>query len=329
MRYAILTVLGMAVAIAGYAPSRKEILTMNLISLKCRFALSLFLVALVVLVVPAFPQATGPCVNQSPRQVVFDRNRTTPPAQGLDYNFISASPLVQRSSEEQIQYQGHTLYRCDKHYHVPVENIQGCSDESVNRSTPSAPLPIDQWIEIHTVYASEVSTTGKCATGLDHDLECCLKPPFVVIGSSAKVAATDSPLAYSDWVEWSGSTTGKDDATGCKPVPAEWHFGLGCNVTMTPKTIEDLGKAHPARPVQSPQRVSVDLTLLPLANTEPNKTCRAIATTSINSNAEADRVCPGVCRNPLNKSYVVNGHSVWRPVNGGAVCECCALDRPQ
>jgi hypothetical protein len=116
---------------------------MNLILLRPRLSLPAFLfVSILTVATPAFMQGqqADPCVNQSPRQVVFDQNRTSPPAQGLDYNFFSRSPLVQRNSEEQIKYQGHTLYRCDKHFHIPVENIQGCAEEKVDKRTPDNPV---------------------------------------------------------------------------------------------------------------------------------------------------------------------------------------------
>ncbi|HEY2171367.1 MAG TPA: hypothetical protein VGJ30_17205 [Candidatus Angelobacter sp.] len=305
---------------------------MNLILLRPRLSLpALLFVSILTAATSAFMQGqqADSCVNQSPRQVVFDRNRTSPPAQGLDYNFFSTSPLVQRTSEEQIKYQGHTLYRCDKHFHIPVENIQGCAQERVDKRTPDNPLPIDQWLEIHTVYAAVVSRTGQCESGLDHDLACCIVPPFVVLGYSAKIAGADSHPLH-DLVEWSGSRTGKDDPTGCRELPAQWNFQLGCDATVTRLSLQPIGKAHFAREKQSPNRVSVDLTLLPLHATEPNNTCRFVQTGAIANDAEADKVCPGVCRNPLNKAFkAANGHVVWHPSDGGAVCQCCALDRPQ
>jgi hypothetical protein len=305
---------------------------MNLILRRPGQSLPVFLlVSILTVAMPAFMQGqqVDPCVNQSPRQVVFDQNRTSPPEQGLDYNFFSASPLVQRTSEEQIKYQGHTLYRCDKHFHIPVENIQGCAEEKVDKRAPDNPLPVGQWLEIHTVYAAVVSRTGQCESGLDHDLACCTAPPFVVLGYSAKIASADAHPPH-DLVEWSGSRTGKDDSTGCRELPAQWNFQLGCDATVTRLSLQPIGKAHFAREKQSPNRVSVDLTLLPLHATEPNNTCRFVKTGAIANDAEADKVCPGVCRNPLNQAFkAANGHVVWHPSDGGAVCQCCALDRPQ
>jgi len=137
-------------------------------------------------------------------------------------------------------------------------------------------------------------------------------------------------LTLHDLVEWSGSRTGKDDPTGCRELPAQWNFQLGCDATVTRLSLQPIGKAHFAREKQGPNRVSVDLTLLPLHATEPNNTCRFVKTGAIANDAEADKVCPGVCRNPLNKAFkAANGHVVWHPSDGGAECQCCALDRPQ
>ena len=323
---------------------------MDLNSLKFRFSLvSLFLIApILTLVTPAFtqsPQPQGPCVNQSPRQIVFDQTRQTPPAQGVDYNFTSTIPLVNVDppNPEVIQYQAHTLQRCDQHYHYPVENIQGCSTDTkgtqpaeTKKNEPGPPPPLGQWIEMHTVYAAEISTTGECASGLDHDLRCCLKPPFVVLAFHAKVETKDFlPPRPTDSVEWSGSRTGKDDSTGCRELPAFWHFALSCQATLTQGYLEHIGAPHYARAAQSPNRVSTDLTFVPAEGTpvDPTKTCRSIKTESILNTAAANRICPGVCRSPLNQPSMIYGHVNWTQYgsqkNGYAVCVCCPLDRPQ
>ena len=315
---------------------------MNLTALRCRFRLSALLLAAAVLgpAAPAIsqasqPQSPGPCVNQSPRQIVFDQSRQTPPEQGMDYNFTSTVPLMAMvPNVPEILYQQHTLKLCDQHYHYPVENIQGCSNAKkearpveASAKDPVPPPPLGQWIELHTVFAAEVSTTGECSSGHDHDLQCCLKPPFVVLASQAKVAHENfDPPNPKDSAEWSGSRTGKDDSTGCRELPAFWHFDLTCAATITQRSLDSIGPPHFARAVQSPNRVSVDLTFVPAAGApvDPAKTCRAIRTAPIENPAAASRICPGVCRNPLN---LWNGS--WKNYDGYATCTCCPLTRPQ
>jgi hypothetical protein len=144
---------------------------------------------------------------------------------------------------------GQRLWRCDQHYHVPIETPQGCP-------------PQGDWVEVHTVYAAVVSRHD-C---LDENLTCCLLGPFVVRGFSAKVTSggnvppiippTGRPLA-----EWSGSNTGPDqDPNICKPVAAQWSFRLGCGFNVPRNQLP--GKPHGARPLQSGDRVSKDLTLV-------------------------------------------------------------------
>jgi len=297
--------------------------------------------AALLLLAPATaqPQSRGPCVDQSPRQVQFDMTRETPPAQGEDYNFSSTVPLaaIAPGEPKEITYQQHPLERCDRHYHIPVENTQLCPGErklpptsSGNKKEPGPPRPGD-WVEMHTVYAAEVSTTGECATFGDHALRCCLKPPFVVLAFSAQVQDKDFVPPPAAVAEWFGSTTGEDDATGCKPTPAFWHFNLGCQATFTPAFLEHIGHPHSAREPQSPNRVSTDLTYLPPAGTPVNspQTCRPIRTAPIADNAAADRICPGVCKSPLNQPLRINGHVKWEPKDGYALCTCCPLNRPQ
>jgi hypothetical protein len=291
----------------------------------------MFLVCLLTFVAPAVaqpaPSPQGTCINQSPRKVKFDPTRTSPPSQGEDYNFVSPAPVVETSTPNpaRIKYQGRELELCDRHYHIPVENIQGCTDEKADkRPNGSGPPPVGQWVEIHNVYAREASHAGECAHGHDHELKCCLKPPFVVVGSSALIADHDAPPAFVDFSEWAGSATSEDPVTGCNATPAEWHFGLSCQARLTPATLERSvgGKAHPARTLQGPNRVSGDLTLV--GSNYSTAACRDVRRDSIANNDAAQKICPGVCKWPLNR---FSGQ--WTNKEGYAVCNCCPLDRPQ
>jgi hypothetical protein len=328
---------------------------MNLTALRCSFRLSTLLLAAAGfgLAAPAFSQsspaqaspaqasptqaspAQGACVNQSPRQIVFNQSRQTPPAQGMDYNFTNTVPLVTRVSNlPQIMYQEHLLKLCDQHYHSPVENVQGCSNKTkdtplaeMKEKNPVSSPPLGGWVEIHTVFARAVSTSGECASGHDHDLACCLVPPFVVVATQAKVANEDfDPPNPKDSAEWSGSRTGRDDETGCRDLPAFWHFDLTCAATITQRSLDSIGHPHFARDPQPPNRVSTDLTFVPASGTpvDPAKTCRAIRTAPIENPAAASRICPGVCRSPLN---LWSGS--WKNYDGYATCTCCPLTRPQ
>lgn len=99
-----------------------------------------------------------------------------------------------------IVYEGQTLVRCDQHYHVPVENTQGCIGEKEGTLPPPGQTPREgQWVEIHTVYAPHLSSRPDCADALDHNLECCEGTPIVVRGFSARVADNPSagPLSFS------------------------------------------------------------------------------------------------------------------------------------
>jgi hypothetical protein len=281
----------------------------------------LFLVSLSTWTVMAQKAAVStPCVNQSPRQVKFDPNRLDAPEQGKDYNFVSNIPLVDTSGNT-IVYQRKTLVLCDRHYHIPVENIQGCPNETAG--TPTNPPPIGQWVEVHTVYALEASTTGECAVGHDHELKCCLKPPFVVVGYSALIADHDA-FPAGDHAEWAGSATKEDPATGCNSTPAEWHFALGCQNRLTQTALQRLvgGKPHKARDVQGPDQVSSDLTLVG-SDSSVKAACRNVSTQPI-PEALATRICPGVCKWPLNQFT-----GTWKNEGDHAVCQCCPLPRPQ
>lgn len=284
------------------------------------------------------------CINQSPRNVEYKPAVGAPPAPGLDYNFWSTVPVVVTSKEvpTTIRYQGQTLKLCDQHYHVPVENIQGCPHETEGElPPPGKPPDVGQWIEVHTVYALEVDESNPdCATKPDQNLACCKKPPFVVRGFSAKVARSSSgspsvPLIITPenarpLVEWSGSNTSPDDSTGCKPLPAQWNFNLGCQFEVPQNELNPgIFKAHGARPVQPPNRVSPDMTLVGNDVELKNGTCREVRTDPIKSAAIAHQDCAIACRPPLStfdgnwKNFPNNDNPQY------ALCTCCAPNRPQ
>jgi len=322
---------------------------MNTARLKGEFSLLApsLVAAILTCATPLFPQSPdpqGPCINQSPRTVNFDQTRTSPPAQGLDYDFVSRTPLVAiplSPPTDTITYQRLELHLCDRHYHVPVENVQGCPNEKKDlrgadkKANELGPLPPGQWIEVHTVYAAEVSKDEKCKEGYDHGLKCCTAPPFVVLGYSAQIGDSDHLPGPGDVTEWVGSAT-SEVASRCNPVPAQWRFALGCKTTLTPEYVERSigGEAHSARRLQTPNNLSSDLAFVPAQGSSPSdvtaKTCRLIQTSSIVNTAAADRICPGVCQSPLGKAYrLPDGHVDWKKNAQGAVCICCPLDRPQ
>lgn len=295
-----------------------------------------FLVAVTLLLVVAAAvrgnsQTTCP-VPQSPRDInpkpfpgVYNG---TPPSR-------PESEVTDIVGAATIRYKGQTLQRCDQHYHVPVENIQGCRGEKTvipapkNEEVP----PEGQWVEVHTVYAAEVSSKPECADGLDHALECCTKPPFVVRGFNAKVApdggnvpsgtAIISPLGR-PLAEWSGSNTGPDKVPGeCKPIAAQWSNLLNCEITVTQSQLHVYSHPHGAREVQPENRLSKDLTLV---GTPPgNGSCRQIKASSVIQNAaEAKTACPAVCVAPAKW----DGQWVTTTAVSGtqsSACGCCVL----
>lgn len=300
-------------------------------------------VVLTVPVVRGYSQSA--CINQSPRDVKYKPLvEGAPPAPGLDYNFWSTAPVVVTSQETPatIRYQGQTLHVCDQHYHVPVENIQGCLHERDGEPPSAGKAPrAGQWIEVHTVYALEVDDSNpNCAKKPDNDLACCKKPPFVVRGFSAEVVAEPSgssssvPLIITPentrpLVEWSGSNTGPDDSIGCKPLPVQWSFNLGCQFKVPQSELAMFDKAHEARPVQPPNRVSPDMALVGNDVELKNGTCRQVRTDPIESDVIAHKwACPVACKPPLS---AFNGE--WKNFPNAnppyALCTCCAPNRPQ
>jgi hypothetical protein len=174
-----------------------------------------------------------------------------------------------------------------------------------------------------SAYAAAVDRTGDCSTGHDHDLKCCAKPPFVVLGYVAEIDQQDHIPTGVNFAEWAGSAT-SETATGCNTTPARWRFTLGCDTRLTPATLERTvgGKPHPARSVQGPNLVSTDLTFV--GPSYMTAVCRRVSTQPIPDEAAAQRICPGVCKWPLNR---FNG--TWSNSGGVGLCGCCPLQRPQ
>src|SRR5215472_14398012 len=215
-----------------------------------RFFLILCLTSLVIFVAQGYAQSA--CINQSPRDLTLQKPLDgRPPVAGLDYNYTSGTPLMSPIDAKTVQYQGQTLHICDQHYHVPVENVQGCTDEKKGTPPDHGPPPVGQWIEIHTVYAAEVDSSPECADGPDKNLACCKKPPFVVRAFNAKVSppvASPPPITQPDHgilAEWIGSNTSPDTQQGgCKPLPAQWSFRFSCEFTVSQSQLEHDLHAH-------------------------------------------------------------------------------------
>lgn len=305
---------------------------MNLTLRKVRAGVTslLFFAAILALAVPAMAQTPPPCNDQSPRNLNMELSRTGPPKQGFDYNFVSGAELVTPVDADHVKYQRIVLELCDRHYHTPVENVQGCPGEkghtsaTAKKSGPVEPPAVGDWVEVHNVYAAAVDHTGDCSVGHDHNLACCAKPPFVVLGYVAEIEDQDKTPTGVNFAEWTGSAT-SEPATGCNTVPARWRFTLGCGTQLTLKTLETTvgGKPHSARPVQGPNLVSTDLTFV-----GPNYTtavCRKVNSNQpIPDQTVANRACPGVCKWPLD---AFNG--TFSPNGGSGLCGCCPLERPQ
>jgi len=224
---------------------------------------------------PAAKAATtcGGCTNcQSPRVLPV----SLPPA--------SASIVEPGPVDDTIYYtSGGTgrvpLHRCSQHYHCRIENQQlACNGQTPGPGPTTCPsqAPINSWVEIHTVYAPQV-TTG-CG-GNYESTDCCGGDPKVVLAYQARVTAPSSPGPVpvywgspvrgpapvfwgSTAAEWSGSTTGPEkpptEPNGCKPA-ALWSFALGCNFTISQDQLALFRHPEPARGLQPPSRLSHDL----------------------------------------------------------------------
>jgi len=233
-----------------------------------------------------------------------------------------------------IQYQGQTLYRCDQHYHVPVENTQGCPGEKDGTLPPKGEVPPpEQWIEVHTVYAAtRPVVTPECPypDKLDHSgLGCCQKAPFVVRGFSAKVTSGGSivppgtpiiPPVGRPLAEWTGSNTG--DGQECKLIKAQWSSLLNCEIKVTQSQLRVYPYAHEARDVQPDNRLSKDLTLV--GEPPAAASCREVKAPLIGNNADAKAICNKVCVSPAKwEGQWVTTTEANR--NKASQCGCCVL----
>jgi hypothetical protein len=210
---------------------------------------------------------TPPCkVPQSPRNVA-------------SYDGASDQSIVLSISESQktLTYrprgstaEPETLYLCGQHYHVPVEDVQGCAGEAVVTTPPATAAPWvpapGQWIEVHTVYSS-APPKPPCNP---ESLACCTGKTNLVLGFSAKVVSGGSTPILTPparkFAEWSGSNTGPDNLrpTDCKETAVEWSFRLGCTFTVGQNQLKYLpGGPQGARALQGGiSRVKPDLFLV-------------------------------------------------------------------
>jgi hypothetical protein len=126
-----------------------------------------------------------------------------------------------------------------------------------------------QWVEVHTVYATETLTP--CLK--PESLKCCHGKTILVLGFHAKVTAggADGPI-LTPWshrvIEWSGSSTGPDPEgapAACKATPAKWSFRMGCDFTVSQAQLEKhlSGGPQAARALQGRPRTSQDLVYVP------------------------------------------------------------------
>lgn len=179
--------------------------------------------------VPSHGEGPTCPIPQSPRNI--DRQAHPSP-----YDGASHTSIVKVLTPDSIEYTPRaggtptTLRQCGQHYHLPIEDPQGCPGEI----TPGKEPKPGYGVEVHTVYAAKVSTAACDREKLD----CCEAGPFLVRAFSAKVTAkgADEPIVPPPGLplaEWSGSTTGPDETEGqCKPA-AQWSFRLGCDFTLS------------------------------------------------------------------------------------------------
>jgi hypothetical protein len=213
---------------------------------------------------PAGAGDDGYCPNaQSPR----DLDRSVQPSL---YALAGPSSFLTQTSDQEVTYAPRVggppmvLHRCGQHYHFPIENPQGCKGETEAKGGEAkGPPPPGSWVEVHTVFAAVVRT-GQCDP---ETLDCCEKGPFVVRAFTARVTAGGKPAPIEPppgrpLAEWSGSTTGPDRTPDeCKPA-ALWSFRLGCDFTVSEGQLGRFHHVDPARPVQTGNRLSRDLTMI-------------------------------------------------------------------
>jgi hypothetical protein len=189
-------------------------------------------------------------------------------AQPSLYQLTAQSSFLTETSDETVTYAPRVggkpmvLHRCGQHYHFPIENPQGCKDETMaTAGEKKGPPPPGSRVEVHTVFAAVVRT-GDCDP---ETLACCEKGPFVVRAFTARVTPGGKPAPIEPppglpLAEWSGSTTGPDTKPDeCKPA-ALWSFRLGCDFTVSEGQLGLFHHVDPARKLQTGDRLSRDLT---------------------------------------------------------------------
>jgi len=193
---------------------------------------------------------TCPCTNQSPRQLGTTQH--------------SSESIVRQGPNDTVVYKARgstttwTLARCSQHYHPQLENLQ--------RQCTMPPNSV----EIHTAYSLRPSCVRE-------DTSCCTQEPVVVLAYQARVTAGGEtgpvPVRWGPpWAQWSGSTTGPDKAGepcygqlpygSCKPH-AQWSFLTRCDLQVSQAQLATFRYPEAARPIQPPERLSSDLTLVP------------------------------------------------------------------
>jgi len=205
--------------------------------------------------------ATACSIPQSPRMLTSDHwNRTEP------------VPEVTRLTEDSVTYSprpgvSQVLHKCSQHYHCRIENVQRCVGQTGSGGGLCPPLRAGNWVEIHTAYQNFPSAINP----LPENLESCVHEPVVVVGYHAKLTSASAlppiPEPFGPTAaEWSGSSTNVDPPS-CKG-PAFWHFALGCDFTVSTQQITNrFHHQDRARPLQSQDRLSHDLTYIPGSKT--------------------------------------------------------------
>jgi len=187
--------------------------------------------------------------NVDPKTAPYDGRSSVSVATDIAWSTLTYTPRGGGNAQ--------TLYLCGQHYHVKVENPQGC--------------PASDLLELHHVYTARLKE-GPCDF---YHLSCCAARPILVLAEQVrKVDPTKEKVTGPLWrnpeayrtaqrAEWSGSTTGPDTKPDeCKPE-AQWSFLLGCDGTIDPLTLQAMyGKGEGIRQPQPPNRLSKDLTLV-------------------------------------------------------------------
>jgi hypothetical protein len=223
---------------------------------------TLLLTALVASGAPVLPvsECTPSCaVPQTPRNI----NPT--PGLGLYFNTSTVSTVRVSPDEGSLVYtyscDGHpvskTLYRCSRHYHCPIEDVQGCAGDERPPVACTENPAVGQWIEVHTAYSA--SPTPNCPD--PQGLTCCTGDGPVVVRAYSATVGEGGPILQGRLAEWSGSDTGVTPVGACRPTAAQWSFVLGCGFKVPLSQLTGLKKKE-ARQLQGGLRVSRDLTLV-------------------------------------------------------------------